>query len=127
MTQSQERLSPASLQVGQSLNPFRFFNGIFIAEALVRSNPVSPGAKLAYRRLAPYAGQDGQCSPAAGTLADEIRVGVRQAQKYLGELEKVKLIRRRTRFLDGAQTSNAIELFWHPLFQDRVNRCSREG
>jgi hypothetical protein len=69
---------------------------------MVRSNLVSPGAKLAYGRLARYAGHDGKCLPAVGTLAREIGVGERHAQKYLGELERAKLTRRYTRFLDRA-------------------------
>jgi hypothetical protein len=114
-------------EVGQPFNPFRLFTGIFIPEALVRSNLVSPGAKMAYGRLARYAGQDGRCFPAVSALAQEIGVGDRQAQKYLAELEKTKLIRRRTRFSGRAQTSNTIEFLWHPLFQEGVNDHSPGG
>jgi len=127
MTQPQDRQKPTALHVGQPFNPFRLFTGIFIPEALVRSNLVSPGAKMAYGRLARYAGQDGQCFPAVNTLAQEIGIGERQAQEYLSELEKTKLIRRRTRFSGRAQASNSIEFLWHPLFQDGVNDSSEEG
>ncbi len=127
MTQPQDRLRPCALQVGQPFNPFRFFTGIFIPEALVRSSLLSSGAKLAYGRLARYAGQGGMCFPAVDTLAEQIGVGGRQAQKYLAELEKVKLIRRRPRFSGRAQTSNVIEFLWHPLFQEGVNDRSGEG
>jgi hypothetical protein len=113
--------------VGQPFIPYRLFTGIFIPEALVRSKLVSPGAKMAYGRLARYAGQDGRCFPAVSKLAAEIGIGARQAQKYLAELEKAKLIRRRTRFSDRAQASNAFEFLWHPLFQERVNDPSGEG
>ncbi len=65
--------------------------------------------------------------PRRGHAGSRDRSGVRQAQKYLGELERAKLIRRCTRFLDRAQTSNAIEFLWHPLFQDGVNDSSGEG
>lgn len=118
---------PPALQVGQSFIPFKLFTGIFIPEALVRSNLVSPGAKMTYGRLARYSGQDGKCFPAVGTLGQEIGVGVRQAQKYLAELEQAKLIRRRRRFLEGAQTSNAIDFLWHPLFEEGVNDRSPGG
>ena len=60
-------------------------------------------------------------------LALEIGIGERQAQKYLAELEKAKLIRRRTRFSDRAQANNSFEFPWQPLFQDRVNDPSGEG
>ena len=85
--------------------------------ALVRSDLVSPGAKMAYGRLVRYGGQDGRCFPAVETLGQEIGVGERQAQRYLSELEREKLIRRRSRFSDQGQTSNDIEFLWHPLFQ----------
>jgi hypothetical protein len=42
---------------------------------------------MVYWRLARYAGQDGRCFPAVGTLAQEIGVGDRQVQKCLAELE----------------------------------------
>jgi hypothetical protein len=127
MTQPQDRQRANALQVGHPFNPFKLFTGIFIPEALVRSNLVSPGAKMAYGRLARYASQNGQCFPAVNTLAQEIGIGERQAQKYLCELEKTKLIRRRTRFTGRAQASNFIEFLWHPLFEDQVNDCSGEG
>ena len=59
MNQSQERQKPTMLRVRQPFNPFRLFTDIFIPEALVRCNLVSPGAKMAYARLARYASQDG--------------------------------------------------------------------
>jgi Helix-turn-helix domain len=112
MIRRQNSHGPGSFHVGQPFNPFRLFTGIFIPEALARTNLVSPGAKMAYGRLARYAGQDGKCFPAVGTLAQEIGVGERQAQKYLAELETAKLIRRRTQFTGRVQTSNAIEFLW---------------
>ena len=127
MTQPQDRPKPNMPEVGQPFNPFRLFTGIFIPEALVRSSLVSPGAKMAYGRLARYAGQDGKCFPSVGSLAGEIGVSDRQAQKYLAELERARLIRRRTRFSGRAQTSNYIEFLWHPMFQDGANDHSGEG
>jgi Helix-turn-helix domain len=127
MTQLQGPQRTGAPQVGQTFNPFRLFTGIFIPDALVRSSLVSAGAKLGYGRLARYAGQGGLCFPAVGTLAQEIGVGSRQAQKYLAELEKVRLIRRRKRFSGRAQASNVIESLWHPIFQEGVNDPSGEG
>lgn len=108
-------------------NPFRLFNGLFVPEALARHRGLSPGAKLAYGRLARYAGQDGQCYPAVPTLAREIGVGLRQAQKYLGELERVKLIRRISRFSEHGQTSNQYQFLWLPIFDQGVNDNAPEG
>jgi hypothetical protein len=116
------------MQVGQPFNPFKLFTGIFIPEGLVRAKAISPGAKLAYGRLARYAGQKGQCYPAVDTLAAEIGVGSRQTQRYIGELEREKLIRRVSRFSerDNAQSSNFFEFLWHPLLEGVSDR-SGEG
>ena len=127
MTKSQRPVRPETTMVGQPFNPFGLFNGIFIPEALVRSKLVSPGAKMAYGRLARYAGRDGTCYPTVSALAGEIGVGERQAQKYLSELERAKLIRRLSRFIGLAQTSNDILFLWHSVFEERMNVRSGEG
>src|SRR5579871_3391036 len=75
-----------TFQPGQPFNPYRFFHGIFIPEALVRYGGLSPGAKIAYGRLVRYAGQDGECHPRQQTLAREIGVSDRQVRTYLQEL-----------------------------------------
>lgn len=117
----------APLRVGQPFSPFRLFHGIFVPETLVRTDAISPGAKLAYGRLCRYAGQDGRCYPAVGTLGSEIGISERQAQRYLAELERANLIRRVERFVDGAQVSNAFEFLWHSIFATGVTDLSREG
>jgi alkylated DNA nucleotide flippase Atl1 len=123
-----EQQAPApALQVGQPFNPFRIFVGIFIPDALVRSNVISAGAKLTYGRLARYAGQDGKCYPAVETLAAEIGLGARQVQRYLAELERVHLIRRVVRYAGHAQTSNGFEFLWHEMFQQGMKDLSPEG
>ena len=115
------------MQTGQPFNPFGMFHGVFIPEGLVRAKGISPGAKLAYGRLVRYAGENGKCYPSVDSLAAEIGVGERQAQKYLANLERAKLIRRIRRFSGGGQTSNAFEFLWHPVFEEGVNDDSRRG
>ena len=115
------------LSLGQPFNPFRLFHGVFIPEALVRSGLVSAGAKLAYGRLCRYAGENGRCFPAVGTLAGEIGVSDRQAQRYLAELERANLIRRFGRFVDGGQVSNDVEFLWHDMFEAGVTDLSGAG
>jgi hypothetical protein len=68
------------------------------------------------------------------TLGQEIGVGERQAQKLVAELEGKGLIRRISRFVKGAQTSNAFEFLWHEVLEGandssggRVNDSSGEG
>ena len=115
------------MQTGQPFKPFRMFHGVFIPEGLVRAKGISPGAKLAYGRLVRYAGENGKCYPSVDSLAAEIGVGERQAQKYLANLERAKLIRRVSRFMGASQTSNAFEFLWHTMFEDGVNDRSGEG
>ena len=95
-----------ALQPGEPFNPYLMFTGIFIPEGLVRCTSIRPGAKLAWGRLARYAGEDGRCYPKVKTLASEIGVRERQLQNYLKELEQAKLIQRVPRFRARAQTSN---------------------
>lgn len=116
-----------SLQVGQPFNPFGLFNGIFIPEALMRAKNISPGAKVAYGRLARYAGQDGNCYPSVAMLAAELTTSVRQTQRYLAELEKAELIRRTPRILKSGQTSSAYVFLWHPLFEAGITDSKPEG
>jgi len=115
-----------ALQPGEPFNPYRLFTGLFIPEGLARCPWISAGAKLAWGRLARYAGADGHCYPTTKTLGAEIGVGERQAQKYLAELEQERLIRRLRRFASRAQTSNAFEFLWHELLGG-VNHRSGEG
>jgi hypothetical protein len=74
-----------SLQPGEPFNPYRMFNGLYIPEGLARCPWISPGAKLAWGRLARYAGEDGRCyrlcadrkhvepDPGEHAVLDEIR------------------------------------------------------
>jgi hypothetical protein len=112
---------------GESFNPYRMFTGLFIPEGLVRCSWISAGAKLAWGRLARYAGHKGLCYPSKKVLAKELGVGPRQAQKYITELERNELIRRISRFNGHGQTSNAYEFLWHELFEDGENDRSGGG
>ena len=112
---------------GEAFSPFRVFTSLFVPEALARCRSVSGGAKLAYGRLVRYAGEDGRCFPTVKTLGNEIGVGVRQAQKYLAELERAKLIRRIDRYVNGGQTSNGYQFLWHEMFGGGGERSFREG
>jgi hypothetical protein len=114
------------MEFGQPFNPFGLFTGIFIPEGLARANGVSPGAKLAYGRLVRYGGQDGKCYPSVSTLASEIGVRERQAQRYLAELEHAKLIRRVRRVAGGrGQTSNAYQFLWHSLLDAGMKKAAQ--
>src|SRR5688572_3926181 len=70
----------ATMSPGTPFNPYRMWVGSFIPNWLMRQK-ISPGAKLAYARLAQYAGKDGQCYPSQKDLADELGVGERMARQ----------------------------------------------
>src|SRR5215472_2249550 len=103
------------------------FTGLYIPEGLARCSRISHGAKLAWGRLARYAGEDGLCYPTVKTLAAEIGAGTRQARRYIAELERFQLIRRRNRFANRSQTSNGFEFLWHKLFESGVTDPTGEG
>jgi hypothetical protein len=123
----ESQIRSANTRVGQPFNPYRTFAGIFIPEGMVRSRVISAGSKLAYGRLLRYAGQDGKCYPAVGTLAAEIGLSGRQAQRYLAELESNQLVRRITRYRGCVQTSNGFEFLWHEILQDKITDRTAEG
>jgi hypothetical protein len=100
-------------RIGQPFNPYRMFAGIFIPEAIARDAMLSPGAKLCYGRLCRYAGVNGHCYPAVPTLAAEIGVDVRQAQRYLTELESARLINR----VHQPGRPSRIQFLWHMIFE----------
>lgn len=118
---------------GQPFNPYGLFHGIYIPEALVRCKEISPGAKLAYGRLARYAGQDGVCYPRQETLAREIAVCVRQARRYLEELVSHQFLRI---IQKGLRAPNEYVFLWHAVFettlrthtsaQDRTNMSAQD-
>jgi len=124
---AKRRSGSEGLRPGEPFIPYRMFNGILIPEGLVRCPWIPPGAKLAWGRLARYAGAKGWCIPSKKRLATELGVGPRQAQNYITCLEQHRLMRRRARFSSRGQTSNAYEFLWHELFEEGENDSSGEG
>jgi Helix-turn-helix domain len=104
------------LAVGQPFNPYKLFTGIFLPEALVRYRGLSCGAKIAWGRLARYAGENGRCYPSIPTLAREIGVGTTQARSYVHELKAKKFIAIEER----PGTSGLSTFLWHEAFTGEV-------
>jgi Helix-turn-helix domain len=92
------------------------FTGIFLPEALVRYRGLSCGAKIAWGRLARYAGENGRCYPSIPTLAREIGVGTTQARSYVHELKAKKFIAIEER----PGTSGLSTFLWHEAFTGEV-------
>lgn len=59
---------------------------------VLRSDKVSPGAKLAYAMLLSYAWQNDFCFPGQETLAKDMGVSSRSVRTYLKELESKRFL-----------------------------------
>jgi hypothetical protein len=80
---------------GQPFNLYRKFkNFVIIPIAVVESDRISMGAKIAYGRLACHKATDStDCFVKRETLAAELKVSVDTIDRYLKELTKLRLIR----------------------------------
>ena len=81
--------------VGDKFQPYEVSSTmnskLYVPESLSRYRGLSPGAKLAWARLARYQGKGGKAFPSLQTLASEIGMGRRQAFVYVGELEQTRI------------------------------------
>lgn len=91
------------------IRPFRLFFGSVVPNWLMCRPEIQPGAKLCYGRLAQYEGKEGDCFVSVETLAGELGIGIRQARRYLQELENFQLIYRMPR----TATTNTIIFLLH--------------
>ncbi len=64
-----------------------------VPNAILRSNKLSMGAKMAYAALLSYAWQNDYCCPGQQRLGDDIGVTRQTANEYLQELNAKKFIR----------------------------------
>lgn len=87
------------------------FVGSMIPNWLQCRAEISQGAKLAYARLAQYAGERGKCFPKQRTLATELGVSERTVRDYLRELVEFALIESEQR---GLKKSNLYFFLDHP-------------
>lgn len=74
---------------------------------MLRSERISPGAKLAYAMLLSYAWQNDFCFPGQERLAKDMGVGARSVVRYIQELEKEQFVTIKKR---GQSRPNLYEL-----------------
>ena len=74
---------------------------------LLKSEKISPGAKLAYTMLLSYAWQNNFCFPDQERLAKDMGSGVRSVVRYIQELELHEFIKVKRQ---GQGRSNLYEL-----------------
>jgi hypothetical protein len=106
------------MQVGDAFVPYRRFQGVVVPDGLLRCQELSPGAKLAWGRLARFAGKDGRCFPSIRKLAVELGTSPRHARRYVAELEEHSLIRREQQ----VGSVNRYEFLWHGVFATETPR-----
>ena len=87
---------------------------------VLKSNTISPGAKLAYSMLLHYAWQNNYCFPGQDRLAVDMGVAKRSVVSYMQEPEKTGFIVVRRR----GQVSSGSGLRGYGCIQG-ATRCSR--
>ena len=75
---------------------------------ILKSDAISPGAKLAYAMLLHYAWQNDFCFPGQERLAQDMGAGKRSVIRFMAELEKAGFIAVKRR---GLGQTNLYELF----------------
>jgi hypothetical protein len=100
--------------IGDPFNPYGMFNGIWIPESLRKCSIISASAKLLYGRLAQFAGEHGRCFPSVETLAAELGMTARQAQRLIAKLCSAGFLRKDFQYRpNGSQTANAYVFLYH--------------
>lgn len=110
------------MKVGDFFKPYKIFNGVIIPNAILKYKDLSAMSKLAWGRLAQYAGKNGQCYPSQDTLADELGISVRYIQKILKELEDQKFIQRINpkKVKRLAHQTNRYKFVWHEVLEESL-------
>jgi hypothetical protein len=111
-------------RVGETFNPFRAFNGVFVPDPVLRTRELRAGAKLAYGVLTRYAGRSGSCWPAQSSIAERMAVTPRQVRDYLDDLTRAGFIRHQK---GGRGRSNRYHFLWHPSFEEAVRTGAPVG
>jgi hypothetical protein len=78
---------------------------------ILKSDAISPGAKLAYAMLLHYAWQNDFCFPGQERLAGDMGVGKRSVIRFMAELAKAGFIAVKRR---GLGQTNLYQPFLHP-------------
>ena len=77
---------------------------------ILKSEALSPGAKLAYTMLLHYAWQNDYCFPGQERLAKDMGAGKRSVIRFMAELERAGFIAVQRR---GLGQTNLYQLFLH--------------
>lgn len=64
-----------------------------VPNSVLKSDKLSPGAKLAYTMLLSYAWQNDYCFPGQERLAKDMGSGLRSVVRYIQELERTNFVK----------------------------------
>ena len=79
-----------------------------VPNVILKSDAISPGAKLTYSMLLYYAWQNNYCFPGQERLAKDMGAGKRSVIRFMAELERVGFIAVKRR---GLGQTNLYQLF----------------
>jgi hypothetical protein len=113
---SKNTISSAPTSPPRRFNPWRMFVGSMIPNWLQCRPEIGQGPKLAYGRLAQYAGEDGKCFPKQATLAAELGVSERMVNEYIRTLVRFGLIEKER---PGLGRPNHYFFLNHPWIYER--------
>lgn len=82
-----------------------------VPNVILKSELISPGAKLCYTMLLHYAWQNDYCYPGQERLADDMGAGKRSVIRFMAELERAGYIAVKRR---GLGQTNLYQLFLQP-------------
>ena len=108
---------------GQPFNPYGLFTGVFVADGICKYRGLTPGAKLLLGRLYRYAGRDGKAYPSMPALGLQIGIGVKQARRYVRELENKAFIRSDR---EAGKPSHYVFL-GHPAYEGETGAARMGG
>jgi hypothetical protein len=87
-----------------------------VPNAILKSDTISPGAKLAYAMLLHYAWQNDYCFPGQERLAQDMGAGKRSVIRFMAELGRAGYIAVKRR---GLGQTNLYQLFLQPSKKGR--------
>lgn len=93
-----------------------------VPNSVLKSEKLSPGAKLTYTMLLSYAWQNDYCFPGQERLAKDMGTGRRSVVRYIQELEKAKFVKITKRGL-GRPNIYELNLTAHDAKQKNVGRA----
>lgn len=112
MTKTKDLIDPHAMNEGEHFRPFNRFVGIIIPKTLASNGDLKHGSKLTFGKLARYNGNNGQCNPSLGTIAEDLDVTKRSASRYKKELVEKGYIKVGSKNDGDSFSTNSYSFIW---------------